>query len=75
MALISMARNCRQTKNLHSTSYVKIKDSLVRNAERGIRSPEGRKQKAECGVRRLAAVEDATSGARSKLSQSGIAVE
>jgi hypothetical protein len=49
--LISMARNCRQAKDLHSTSYVKIKDSVVRNAECGRQKAEGGKQKAEGGKR------------------------
>jgi hypothetical protein len=54
----------------------------MRSAECGARKAESGRQKAEGGMRsaaacrgRLAAVEDATSGARSKLSESGIAVE
>jgi len=57
-----MARNCRQAKDLNSTSYVKIKDSVVRNAERGRQKAEGGKRKTEGGVPACAAADRPAGG-------------
>ena len=44
-----MVRNYPQAKDLHPTCYVKIKDSVVRNAECGMRKAESGRRKAESG--------------------------